>query len=106
MLVNYHSRNSKCSNTWKGRKTLCTFGNDFPVLFLSLLQVTVEDYEQAAKALLKALFIREKYSKLAYHRFPRTAAHFLRTASDEKWSEEEEVLPGLDSSNTRQTLRR
>uniref|UniRef100_A0AAR2J646 AMP deaminase n=2 Tax=Pygocentrus nattereri TaxID=42514 RepID=A0AAR2J646_PYGNA len=37
--------------------------------------ITVEDYEQAAKSLLKALFIREKYSKLAYHRFPRTTAH-------------------------------
>uniref|UniRef100_A0A671LTK9 AMP deaminase n=1 Tax=Sinocyclocheilus anshuiensis TaxID=1608454 RepID=A0A671LTK9_9TELE len=34
--------------------------------------ITVEDYEQAAKALLTALFIREKYSRLAYHRFPRT----------------------------------
>uniref|UniRef100_A0A8C1GWG7 AMP deaminase n=1 Tax=Cyprinus carpio TaxID=7962 RepID=A0A8C1GWG7_CYPCA len=33
--------------------------------------ITVEDYEQAAKTLLKALFIREKYSRLAYHRFPR-----------------------------------
>uniref|UniRef100_A0A673YKM2 AMP deaminase n=1 Tax=Salmo trutta TaxID=8032 RepID=A0A673YKM2_SALTR len=40
--------------------------------------ITVEDYEQAAKTLMKALFIREKYSRLAYHRFPRTVAKFLR----------------------------
>uniref|UniRef100_A0A8C8GN52 AMP deaminase n=1 Tax=Oncorhynchus tshawytscha TaxID=74940 RepID=A0A8C8GN52_ONCTS len=39
--------------------------------------ITVEDYEQAAKTLMKALFIREKYSRLAYHRFPRTVAQFL-----------------------------
>uniref|UniRef100_A0A671LSW6 AMP deaminase n=1 Tax=Sinocyclocheilus anshuiensis TaxID=1608454 RepID=A0A671LSW6_9TELE len=57
--------------------------------------ITVEDYEQAAKALLTALFIREKYSRLAYHRFPRTTARFLRSANNEKWSEEEEVLPGI-----------
>uniref|UniRef100_A0AAQ5YAG8 AMP deaminase n=1 Tax=Amphiprion ocellaris TaxID=80972 RepID=A0AAQ5YAG8_AMPOC len=40
--------------------------------------ITVEDYQQAAKSLLTALFIREKYSRLAYHRFPRTTARFLR----------------------------
>uniref|UniRef100_A0AAR2LHU5 AMP deaminase n=1 Tax=Pygocentrus nattereri TaxID=42514 RepID=A0AAR2LHU5_PYGNA len=44
-----------------------------------LLLITVEDYEQAAKSLLKALFIREKYSKLAYHRFPRTTAQYLNS---------------------------
>ncbi|XP_030645906.1 AMP deaminase 3b [Chanos chanos] len=57
--------------------------------------ITVEDYELAAKSLLKALFIREKYSRLAYHRFPRTAAKFLRNANNEKWNEEEEVLPDM-----------
>ncbi|XP_066556936.1 AMP deaminase 3 isoform X2 [Amia ocellicauda] len=57
--------------------------------------ITVEDYEQAAKSLLKALYIREKYSKLAYHRFPRTTAQYLRGAENEKWSEEEEVLPDI-----------
>ncbi|KAI1889815.1 hypothetical protein AGOR_G00166810 [Albula goreensis] len=57
--------------------------------------ITVEDYEQAAKSLLKALFIREKYSKLAYHRFPRTTAQFLRSAENEKWREEDEVLPDI-----------
>ncbi|XP_061100488.1 AMP deaminase 3 isoform X2 [Conger conger] len=57
--------------------------------------ITVEDYEQAAKSLLKALQIREKYSRLAYHRFPRTTAQFLRSAENEKWSEEDEILPEI-----------
>ncbi|KAI4901661.1 hypothetical protein NFI96_012834 [Prochilodus magdalenae] len=62
--------------------------------------ITVEDYEQAAKSLLKALFIREKYSRLAYHRFPRTTAKFLRSANNEQWNEEEEVLPDSIPSPT------
>ncbi|XP_006642559.3 AMP deaminase 3 isoform X2 [Lepisosteus oculatus] len=57
--------------------------------------ITVEDYEQASKSLLKALYIREKYSKLAYHRFPRTTAQFLRGAENEKWREEDEVMPDI-----------
>ncbi|XP_076012425.1 AMP deaminase 3 [Genypterus blacodes] len=57
--------------------------------------ITVEDYEQAAKSLLKALFIREKYSRLAYHRFCRTTAKFLRSAKNTRWSEDEEVLPDV-----------
>uniref|UniRef100_A0A4W6E7R1 AMP deaminase n=1 Tax=Lates calcarifer TaxID=8187 RepID=A0A4W6E7R1_LATCA len=57
--------------------------------------ITVEDYEQAAKSLFKALLIREKYSKLAYHRFCRTTAQFLRSAENMRWSEEDEVLPDM-----------
>ncbi|KAJ8340197.1 hypothetical protein SKAU_G00348300 [Synaphobranchus kaupii] len=57
--------------------------------------ITVEDYEQASKSLLKALLIREKYSKLAYHRFPRTTAKFLRSAENEKWTVEDEILPEI-----------
>jgi hypothetical protein len=57
----------------------------------------VEDYEQAAKTLMKALFIREKYSRLAYHRFPRTTAQFLRSAENQKWNVEDEILPGRES---------
>nr|XP_046251161.1 AMP deaminase 3b isoform X1 [Scatophagus argus]XP_046251162.1 AMP deaminase 3b isoform X1 [Scatophagus argus]XP_046251163.1 AMP deaminase 3b isoform X1 [Scatophagus argus]XP_046251164.1 AMP deaminase 3b isoform X1 [Scatophagus argus] len=57
--------------------------------------ITVEDYEQAAKSLLGALFIREKYSRLAYHHFPRTTARFLRNAENEKWREEDEVRPDI-----------
>lgn len=54
----------------------------------------MEDYEQAAKSLLGALFIREKYSRLAYHNFPRTTARFLRNSEDEPWREEDEIRPG------------
>uniref|UniRef100_A0A673CP30 AMP deaminase n=1 Tax=Sphaeramia orbicularis TaxID=375764 RepID=A0A673CP30_9TELE len=57
--------------------------------------ITVEDYEQAAKSLFKALLIREKYSKLAYHRFCRTTAQFLRNAENMRWSEDDEVLPDI-----------
>ncbi|XP_057189109.1 AMP deaminase 3 isoform X3 [Triplophysa rosa] len=57
--------------------------------------ITVEDYEQAAKSLLKALFIREKYSKLAYHCFPRTTTQFLCIAANETWREEDEILPDI-----------
>uniref|UniRef100_A0A8D0HDP0 AMP deaminase n=1 Tax=Sphenodon punctatus TaxID=8508 RepID=A0A8D0HDP0_SPHPU len=55
--------------------------------------VTVDDYEQAAKSLVKALLIREKYCRLAYHRFPRTTAQYLCSMQDEKWKIEDEVLP-------------
>uniref|UniRef100_A0A671XF21 AMP deaminase n=1 Tax=Sparus aurata TaxID=8175 RepID=A0A671XF21_SPAAU len=57
--------------------------------------ITVEDYEQAAKSLFKALLIREKYSKLAYQRFCRTTAQFLRSSQNMRWSEEDEVLPDM-----------
>ncbi|KAM9753346.1 AMP deaminase 3b isoform 2-T3 [Menidia menidia] len=57
--------------------------------------ITVEDYEVAAKSLLKALVIREKYSRLAYHRFPRTTARFLRSAENEKWKMDDEILPDI-----------
>ncbi|XP_005989754.1 AMP deaminase 3 isoform X2 [Latimeria chalumnae] len=55
--------------------------------------ITVEDYEQAAKGLVKALLLREKYSRLSYHRFPRTTAQYLRTIESENWDVEDEVLP-------------
>uniref|UniRef100_A0A7N5ZXI6 AMP deaminase n=1 Tax=Anabas testudineus TaxID=64144 RepID=A0A7N5ZXI6_ANATE len=61
--------------------------------------VSIEDYEQAAKSLFKALLLREKYSKLAYHRFCRTTAQFLCSAGNMKWSEEDEVLPGVKCLN-------
>lgn len=66
----------------------------FCLTIIVLLQITVEDYEQAAKSLLKALFIREKYSKLAYHRFPRTVSQFLCNAENKQWTEEDEIIPG------------
>ncbi|XP_062868533.1 AMP deaminase 3 [Trichomycterus rosablanca] len=57
--------------------------------------ITVDDYEHAAKSLLKALFIREKYSRLAYHRFPQSTAKFLRSAENLKWREEDDVQPDI-----------
>ncbi|MFT7802763.1 AMP deaminase 3-like [Arapaima gigas] len=57
--------------------------------------ITVDDYEQAANALLKALLIREKYSRLAYHRFPRTVTQFLRQVENETWNVEDEILPDI-----------
>lgn len=57
--------------------------------------ITVEDYEQAARSLYKALLIREKYSKLAYHRFCRTTSQFLRVAENLRWNEEDEVIPDV-----------
>lgn len=67
-------------------------------------QITVEDYEQAAKSLLGALFIREKYSRLAYHSFPRTTARFLRSCQDQKWREEDEIRPGNQGKSKTTTL--
>uniref|UniRef100_A0AAV2L3G8 AMP deaminase n=1 Tax=Knipowitschia caucasica TaxID=637954 RepID=A0AAV2L3G8_KNICA len=57
--------------------------------------ITAEDYEQAAHTLLTALIIREKYSRLAYHRFPRTTARFLRESQDQTWTQDQEVLPDI-----------
>uniref|UniRef100_A0A8C6WRL9 AMP deaminase n=1 Tax=Neogobius melanostomus TaxID=47308 RepID=A0A8C6WRL9_9GOBI len=57
--------------------------------------ITVDDYEQAAQSLLTALLIREKYSRLAYHRFPRTTARFLQESRDRPWSTDQEVLPEM-----------
>ncbi|XP_029290488.1 AMP deaminase 3b isoform X2 [Cottoperca gobio] len=57
--------------------------------------ITVEYYEQAAQSLLGALFIREKYSRLAYHHFPRITAQFLRNAKNQKWRVEDEIMPDI-----------
>lgn len=59
--------------------------------------VTVDDYEQAAIGLAKALLIREKYTRLAYHRFPRTTARYLSTMNNESWKVEDELLPDFHS---------
>lgn len=55
----------------------------------------MEDYEQAAKSLAKALMIREKYARLAYHRFPRTTAQYLAYQGESVPLEE--GLPGMES---------
>lgn len=75
-------------------REVCLEYNSSYIVLQLLLQITVDDYEQASKSLLKALLIREKYARLAYHHFPRTTAKFLRSANNDTWSEDEEVLPG------------
>ncbi|XP_048463301.1 AMP deaminase 3 [Rhincodon typus] len=55
--------------------------------------ITVEDYEHAARGLIKALFIRKKYMRLAYQLFPRTTGQYLQSIENNQWLEEDEVLP-------------
>ncbi|XP_043562340.1 AMP deaminase 3-like [Chiloscyllium plagiosum] len=55
--------------------------------------ITVEDYEHAARGLIKALFIRKKYMRLAYQLFPRTTGQYLQSIENDQWLEEDEVLP-------------
>lgn len=55
--------------------------------------ITVDDYEHAAKGLIKALFIREKYMRLAYQTFPRITGQYMRSTKNGQWLEEDEVLP-------------
>uniref|UniRef100_A0A8D3BXX4 AMP deaminase n=1 Tax=Scophthalmus maximus TaxID=52904 RepID=A0A8D3BXX4_SCOMX len=88
----FHSPSSTCSSVPENCPDFqrVTISGDY------CAGITVEDYEQAAKSLLKALLIREKYSKLAYHRFCRTTAQFLCNAGNMRWTEEDEVLPGED----------
>lgn len=54
----------------------------------------MDDYEHAAKGLIKALFIREKYMRLAYQTFPRITGQYMRSTKNGQWLEEDEVLPG------------
>lgn len=107
LLKRSHSISLQYPDDWRGSSIATPGGNEagLPETFPEYQRVTisgdycagitVEDYEQAARSLFKALIIREKYSKLAYHRFPRTTAQFLRDAENMKWSEEDEVLPDL-----------
>uniref|UniRef100_A0A8D3DEF2 AMP deaminase n=1 Tax=Scophthalmus maximus TaxID=52904 RepID=A0A8D3DEF2_SCOMX len=87
----FHSPSSTCSSVPENCPDFqrVTISGDY------CAGITVEDYEQAAKSLLKALLIREKYSKLAYHRFCRTTAQFLCNAGNMRWTEEDEVLPDM-----------
>ncbi|XP_078392105.1 AMP deaminase 3-like isoform X2 [Cetorhinus maximus] len=55
--------------------------------------ITVEDYEHASRGLVKALFIRRKYMRLAYQLFPRTTGQYLQSIENDQWLEEDEVLP-------------
>lgn len=60
----------------------------------------MEDYEQAAKSLAKALMIREKYARLAYHRFPRTTAQYLGHRRADV-PPPEDGLPGTEEGSPR-----
>ncbi|XP_060924455.1 AMP deaminase 3 [Limanda limanda] len=87
----YLSPSSTCSSETENRLDYqrVTISGDY------CAGITVEDYEQAAKSLLKALLIREKYSKLGYHRFCRTTTQFLCSAENIPWREEDEVQPDM-----------
>lgn len=64
------------------------------LIFLCYPQVTMDDFELACKGLYRALTIREKYMRLAYQRFPRTASQFLRQMEGETFKIEDQVQPG------------
>uniref|UniRef100_A0A8C5HYZ3 AMP deaminase n=1 Tax=Gouania willdenowi TaxID=441366 RepID=A0A8C5HYZ3_GOUWI len=55
--------------------------------------VTMDDFELSCKGLYRALTIREKYMKLAYQRFPRTASEYLRDIEGEIFKPEDQVQP-------------
>ncbi|TXL72485.1 hypothetical protein D9O29_23345, partial [Pantoea vagans] len=55
--------------------------------------VTMDDFELSCRGLYRALNIREKYMKLAYQRFPRTASQYLRDIEGEKFKPEDQVQP-------------
>lgn len=54
----------------------------------------MDDFELSCKGLYRALTIREKYMKLAYQRFPRTASQYLRDMEGESFKPEDQVQPG------------
>nr|XP_061802352.1 AMP deaminase 1 isoform X1 [Nerophis lumbriciformis] len=55
--------------------------------------VTMDDFELSCKGLYRALTIREKYMRLAYQRFPRTASQHLRDIEGETFKVEDQVQP-------------
>lgn len=57
----------------------------------------MDDFEQSCKGLYRAMSIREKYMRLAYQRFPRTASQYLRDIEGEAFKEEDQVQPGEDN---------
>lgn len=61
---------------------------------MSAIQVTMDDFEQSCKGLYRALTIREKYMRLAYQRFPRTASQYLCEIEGETFKSEDQVQPG------------
>lgn len=61
---------------------------------ISAVQVTMDDFELSCKGLYRALTIREKYMRLAFQRFPRTASQYLREIEAEPFKAEDQVQPG------------
>lgn len=57
-------------------------------------QVTMDDFEVSCKGLFRALTIREKYMRLAYQRFPRTASQYLHNIEGETFKPEDQLQPG------------
>ncbi|CAL1605509.1 unnamed protein product [Knipowitschia caucasica] len=55
--------------------------------------VTMDDFELACKGLYRALTIREKYMRLAYQRYPRTASTYLCEIQGESFKPEDQVQP-------------
>lgn len=61
----------------------------------------MDDFELSCKGLYRALTIREKYMRLAYQRFPRTASQYLREMEGETFKIEHQVQPGEQTKETR-----
>uniref|UniRef100_A0A8C4R7W7 AMP deaminase n=1 Tax=Eptatretus burgeri TaxID=7764 RepID=A0A8C4R7W7_EPTBU len=55
--------------------------------------LSMEDVQHAAKGLFQAMAIREKYMRLSFQRFPCTTSFYLRCSENERWKEEDQVLP-------------
>lgn len=60
----------------------------------------MDDFELSCKGLYRALTIREKYMRLAYQRFPRTASQYLRDIEGETFKTEDQVQPGEQMKET------
>uniref|UniRef100_A0A3B4G9V5 AMP deaminase n=1 Tax=Pundamilia nyererei TaxID=303518 RepID=A0A3B4G9V5_9CICH len=59
--------------------------------------VTMDDFELACRGLYRALTIREKYMRLAFQRFPRTASQYLCQTEGESFRPEEQLEPVFTS---------
>uniref|UniRef100_A0A668A6G8 AMP deaminase n=1 Tax=Myripristis murdjan TaxID=586833 RepID=A0A668A6G8_9TELE len=55
--------------------------------------VTMDDFELSCKGLYRALTIREKYMRLAFQRFPRTASKYLRDIDGEPFKPDDQLQP-------------
>lgn len=59
----------------------------------------MDDFELSCKGLYRALTIREKYMRLAYERFPRTASQYLRDVEGETFKVEDQLQPGEERTS-------